>query len=168
MLKDEVFVEESPAISTDYETERNKPMPNRIHGTIQTEISFLLKSKYGEKYDFPSEVTLATTPASTPDICIFTKRELDWTTIEAKEQEAPITTIEIISPSQSLTEMAQKIYQTYFPIGVKSAWIVMPPPFKAIYILNPDGSNHFFDHGTLTDEVTGVQLEIEKVFEGMK
>lgn len=44
----------------------------------------------------------------------------------------------------------------------------MPPPFKAIYVLTPGGNKHFFDHGTLTDAVTGVQLEIAQVFEGMK
>ncbi|MEZ4960491.1 MAG: Uma2 family endonuclease [Saprospiraceae bacterium] len=168
MLKDDIFTDDSPTTSTDYETERNKPMPNRIHGTIQTKISVMLTIEFGDKYDFPNEVTLATTPASTPDICIFPKRELDWATTEAKEQEVPITTIEIVSPSQSLDEMAKKIWQTYFPIGVQSAWIVMPPPFKAIYVLTPDGGKHFFDQGTLTDAATGVELEVEKVFEGLK
>ena len=48
MLKEEILTE-SPAIAQDYETERNKPMPNRIHGTIQTRIVVLL-DQYNDRF----------------------------------------------------------------------------------------------------------------------
>jgi len=54
MMKDDVFTEEPRAVETDYETERNKPMPNIIHGTIQTKISVLLTIQYGDRFDFPN------------------------------------------------------------------------------------------------------------------
>ncbi|MEO1263880.1 MAG: Uma2 family endonuclease [Bacteroidota bacterium] len=166
LLKDKLSEE---AQVSEYEQERNKPMPNRIHGTIQTKISVLLSINFGEQYDFPNEVTLNTQPShSTPDIAIFPKKELDWETTEAKEKEVPITTIEIISPSQSLDGMAKKIWQSYFPMGVQSAWIVMPPPLKTICILTPDKQRLFFESGMLKDPATGIELEVEKVFEGMK
>ena len=104
-----------------YEIERNKPMPNRIHGQIQGDLVFLLNLHYREKYNFSSEVSLATTPGSTPDICIFPKKKLSLKTIKAKEEEAPITTIEIQSPSQSIEELQHKACNLYFPMGVKSA-----------------------------------------------
>lgn len=169
-MKDDVFTEETQTATPDYETERNKPMPNRIHGKIQHKLGFQLELNYGDQFDFSDEVTLDSTPSSTPDICIFPRKEqdLDWKTITAKEKEVPITTIEIVSPSQSIDEMAQKVWNIYFPLGVKSAWIVMPPPFKAIYVLTPDDNKQFFDTGILADPATGIQLEIEKVFEGLK
>ena len=166
LLKDKLSEE---AQVSEYEQERNKPMPNIVHGAIQAEISFLLKLHYREKYVLASEVTLDTKPShSIPDFCIFPKKELDWETTEAKEKEAPITTIEIISPSQSLDEMAKKIWQSYFPMGVQSAWIVMPPPLKTICILTPDKQRLFFESGTLKDPATGIELDVEKVFEGLK
>ncbi len=165
-----VISEETNTGISDYETERNKPMPNRIHGKIELEIGFQLKLNYNEKFDFATEVTLNTTPASTPDISIFHKKEeaLDWKTIPAKETEVPLTTIEIVSPSQSMDEMAKKVVDIYFPMGVKSAWLVMPPPYKAIYVLTPDGKRKHFDEGTLIDPTTGIEIELEKVFVGMK
>jgi len=162
MLKEEILTE-SPAIAQDYETERNKPMPNRIHGTIQTRIVVLL-DQYNDRFQFSSEVTLDTTPPSTPDILVFPKKQLNWKTVEAREKEMPITTIEILSPSQSIEELAGKAWNTYFPEGVKSAWIVVPP-LKTVTILTPTDEQLVFSQGTLTDPVTGIQLSIEKVFD---
>ena len=71
-------------ISTQYETERNKPLPNRIHGAIQTKISSYLDNKYEDKYQIVSEVSLATEPSSTPDIYIFPHKKLSLKTIQAK------------------------------------------------------------------------------------
>lgn len=33
-----------------YETERGKPAPSKYHGIVQTNIGFLFKLHYGEKY----------------------------------------------------------------------------------------------------------------------
>jgi len=169
-MEDNVLAEEKTTVISDYETERNKPMPNRIHGKIELNLSVQLNNNYSNQFDFAVEVTLDTSPASTPDLCIFSKKEeaLDWRTVTAKESEVPLTTIEIVSPSQSMTDMAKKIMDIYFPMGVKSAWLVMPPPYKAIYVLTPDGKRKHFDEGTLTDPTTDIQIELEKVFVGMK
>jgi Uma2 family endonuclease len=162
MLKEDVITE-SPSITQDYETERNKPMPNRIHGTIQGEIIFQLKLKYSDHYQFSSEVTLDTTPPSTPDILIYPKKQLNWKTVEAREKEMPITTIEILSPSQTLDTLAEKAWKTYFPAGVQSAWIVIPQ-IKTVTILLPGDQQLVFSQGILTDRVTGIQISIEKIF----
>ena len=149
-----------------YETERNKPMPNRIHGVLQGDLIFLLNLQYRKKYQFPSEVSLATTPSSTPDICIFPKKKLDLMKVEAKETEAPITTIEIQSPSQSPDELVKKIHQLYFPMGVKSAWLVLPA-LKAIQIITPN-EQFLFSKGKLKDPITNIELDIKEIFENLK
>ena len=149
-----------------YEIERNKPMPNRIHGVIQLDLGFLLKLNYRDKYQFSSEVSLATTPGSTPDICIFPKKKLSLKTVKAKEEEAPITTIEIQSPSQSIEALQQKAWNLYFPMGVKSAWIIIPS-LKAVMILLPDDQEFFFNSGKLKDPVTDIEIEIKEIFVNM-
>jgi len=152
--------------ASDYETERNKTMPNLIHGVIQNRIGSLLDQKFGDKYLFSSEVSLATTPPSTPDLCLFPKRKLDIRTVTAKETEVPITTVEILSPSQSINELMHKAWDVYFPLGVQSAWMVIPE-FKAIQVVLPNDEKHYFDTGLLTDPATGIQVAIEKVFEDL-
>ena len=159
-------VEAPPRLLSDYEIERNKPMPNRIHGTVQAQINFLLKTAYGDKFQFPNELSLASTPPSTPDICIYPKKKLNIRVVEAKEWEVPLTTIEIIAPSQSLNELMHKAWDIYFPLGVLSAWIVIPE-FKAIQVVLANDEKHYFDSGVLTDPATGIQLDVEKVFEDL-
>lgn len=152
--------------ATAYEAERNKPMPNMIHGTIQTAISTQLKINYGDKYLFPNELSLDSNPPSTPDICIYPKKKLDIKNTAAKETEVPITTVEILSPSQSINELMHKAWDIYFPLGVQSAWIVIPE-FKAIQVVLPNDERHYFDAGMLSDPATGIQLSIGQVFEDL-
>jgi len=116
-----------------YEIERNKPLPNRIHGVLQGDLVFLLNLQYRK---------------------------------EAKETEAPITTIEIQSPSQSPDELVKKIHQLYFPMGVKSAWLVLPA-LKAIQIITPD-EQVLFSKGKLKDPATNIELDIKEIFENLK
>ncbi len=166
MIKDDVISEGNPIsyYESDYETERNKPMPNRLHGTLQGRITSQLYSRYGDRYEFPTEVSLATTPPKTPDICIYPLIELVRKDIKAKEEEPPITTIEILSPSQSIDELTNKVRDLYFPMGIQSAWIVVPA-FKAIHVMLPDDNNFYFDKGMLQDPATGIEISVDKVFE---
>jgi Uma2 family endonuclease len=115
---------------------------------------------------FPNELSLATTPPTTPDICIYAKKKLDVREVEAKESKMPITTIEIISPSQTLEELQDKAWDIYFPAGVQSAWVVVPE-LKAIQILFPEGQQQVFVKDELTDPVTGIRISVEKVFEDL-
>lgn len=170
MHGEDVFAAENPltfaVAQSDYEIERNKPMPNRIHGLIQSSINFQLTLNYGKKYQCISELSLDSTPSSTPDLCIYPQKQLSVRTVAAREQEAPVTTIEIISPSQSLNELMHKAWDIYFPMGVQSAWIVVPE-LKGIHILLPNDESCFFNTGTLTDPATGIQIPVEEVFKNL-
>lgn len=162
------YVKENVEGLSPYEIERNKPMPNRVHGVIQTEIAFLIKLNYRETYQCVSELNLATSPVgSTPDLCIYPIKKLSTKTVQAKEEEAPLTTIEIQSPSQSPEELQKKTWDLYFPMGVKSAWIVYPA-LKAIQLLLPDGQEFFYNSGKFTDPVTNIEIAIEEVFAILK
>lgn len=160
-------VEITATIVPDYETERNKPMPNLVHGLLQTQISHLLKMVYGNQFIFPNELSLNTMPVpSTPDICIYPKRKVDIKTVTAKQDMPPVTTIEILSPTQSVSELMHKAWDLYFPFGVQSAWIVVPE-FRAIHILLPNDERYLFDKGVLMDPATGIQLDMIAVFEDL-
>ncbi|MBL7798573.1 MAG: Uma2 family endonuclease [Saprospiraceae bacterium] len=163
---DTPVVDAPPLPLSDYEIERNKPMPNIIHGFLQHKIGVLLDQLFGNKFMFINELSLDSTPPSTPDLCIYEKRKLDVRTVAAKERQPPLTTIEIISPSQSLNELMHKAWDIYFPLGVLSAWIVIPE-FKAIQVVLANDEKHYFDSGILTDPATGIQLDVEKVFEDL-
>ena len=149
---------------TPYEIERNKPIPDYIHGLLQLHIGFLLKSAYKKQYHFLSELALATTPGSTPDICIYPKKKVTRKNTKAKTEEAPITTIEIQSPFQSIETLQEKAWDLYFPMGVKSAWIVIPA-LKGVQILLPDNTELYFNDGKLKDPFTEIELDIETIFE---
>jgi len=150
-----------------YEIERNKPMPNRIHGMLQGKLLFLLQLDYRKQFQFISELSLATTPGSTPDICVYPAQKLRLLETEAKETEAPITTIEIQSPSQSIEELLKKAKDLYFPMGVQSAWIVIPA-LKAIQVLWSNDQKQLFTSGLLKDSVTEIEIDLEQVFEDLE
>ena len=153
---------------SDYEIERGKPMPNEIHAEVQAQIIFLLKSAYRGRFSFRSELTLATKPkSSTPDISIYVKQQIDIYVVKAKKSEAPITTIEIQSPSQSIEELRDKAFQLYFPMGVKSSWIVVPA-MRAIQVFTPNEEFQLFTQGKVVDPVTGIELSIDDIFEEVK
>ena len=169
MFKEDVLIEDAQTVSTDYETERNKPMPNRIHGNIQAEIIFLLKLDYRDKYDFSSEVTLDTQPkATTPDICVYPKKILHLKDMTAKEPEMPIAAIEIQSPSQSPEVLIKKAWDYYFPAGIKSFWMVIPS-LKTVRIVLPDNQNLIFtENDELHDPVADIRISVKKIFEGIE
>ena len=167
-MKEEILVDQtSPEIETfiDYEIERGKPMPNIIHGTIQTQISFLLKTIYGDQFIFPNEISLATEPVTTPDICIYPKRKLDIREAEARETEMPLTAIEILSPSQTIDFLQANAWDIYFPAGIKSAWIVLPQ-LKSNQLLTHN-NQELFHKSALKDPVTGITINVDKVFEDL-
>jgi Uma2 family endonuclease len=77
--------------------------------------------------------------------------------------EMPLTAIEIISPSQTDTELIKKINR-YFNAGVKSCWLVNPA-FQAVYVYSEIGKYQFFNSGmTLLDPATGIELPLSEVF----
>ncbi|MEM9885909.1 MAG: Uma2 family endonuclease [Bacteroidota bacterium] len=99
-----------------YEVERNKPMPIHVHGLIQANVIVSL-SKYRKKYGVVSEVTLATNPKATPDICILSSKKAIRSASESKLQEAPLITIEIQSPSQSIEVLQRKAVHQFFTMA---------------------------------------------------
>lgn len=150
---------------SDYEIERNKPMPNLTHGGLQANIIGQLYTRYNSKFRIASEVSLDTYPeSSTPDVVVYPRQALNYVNEVARQSNPPLLSIEIQSPSQTTEEMVVKLSK-YFSFGIKSCWIVFPA-MKAIAVYKTPEDYVFFDHDDVVkDEVMGIDVELKKIFE---
>ena len=147
-----------------YELERNKPMPTLIHGAIQFNIGFEIKSNYPNQFRIASEVTLATKPdGSTPDLVLYPASELDYKNDPSRRTDAPLLTVEIQSASQSTKDMVTKL-EPYFYFGVQSCWIVVPD-FQAILVYDsPFHYTFFHENAVLKDTVLNLEIRLAEIF----
>jgi Uma2 family endonuclease len=145
------------------EYEIDKPMSSKNHSRVEGRITSTLMTRYEDHYDILPQISLQFKEKYTPDISIFPLMEYDWTNDEIRLSIPPITTIEIISPKQALTDVTDKIYKDYFPSGVQSAWVVIPT-LRSIHILLPDNRILTFTSGLLQDPVTSIELNVEGIF----
>jgi Uma2 family endonuclease len=136
------------------------------HSELQSHLAFLLRLTYRQQYSIFTELDFDFASGKTrPDLCILPQRRMDWLADEVLMQEVPLTTIEILSPEQSLNSLTERIYQKHFPAGVKTVWLVVPT-VQTVSILLPDRRQLNFAQGELTDPVTGIQLTLSEIFEG--
>ena len=74
------------------------------HSELQSRLGFLFMLAYRHEYSILTELDLDFASGKTrPDLCIMPKRKANWLADEILVQEVPITTVEILSPEQSLT-----------------------------------------------------------------
>lgn len=136
------------------------------HSELQSHLAFLLRATYRQQYSIYTELDFDFASGKTrPDLCIMPKRKVDWLADEIVVQDVPLTTIEILSPQQSLNSLTDRIYKKHFPAGVQSVWLVVPM-VQTVSILLPDRRQVNVAEGTVTDPVTGIQLNLGEIFEG--
>lgn len=149
---------------SDYEIERGKPMPNRVHAITQTDLAFYLKAHYGKKFDIATELSfdLPDKPA-TPDVVIMEKKPVDYFDISPRETDPPLVAIEIISPSQGFGVFKEKA-ERYFAFGVRSYWLV-EPHFRTVYVFSsPRAYTTFIHSDVLSDPAVGVEMPLSELF----
>ncbi len=146
-----------------YELERGKPMPSFNHAVIQARISKEILVQYEDQYTVGSEISLISiTPPTVPDLSIFPETPINWFQDETKVDRIPLTIIEILSPSQTITELTDKA-KLFFATGVKSYWLVQPL-FRTIVLLRPGEDELVFHNDMLTDPTNGISIDLKKVF----
>lgn len=117
------------SITNTYEKERGKPIPSLDHSLIQLRLVHVLLRDYDKLFTFASELSLELSPKdATSDVCVYPKmsRQIGRQADVIKMKEPPIITIEILSPTQTLDTVIEKIRTQYFPNGVQSSWVVIP------------------------------------------
>lgn len=155
----EAIISHEPAVETE------EKMSSYNHSELQSHLAFLLRLTYRQQYSILTGLDLDFASGKTrPDLCIFPKRQTDWMNDEIVVHDVPLTTIEILSPEQSLTSLLDRIYKKHFPAGVKTVWLILPA-LEIITVLLPDRHINVTE-GVLTDPVTGLQLTLSEVFEG--
>jgi Uma2 family endonuclease len=158
-----MLLQPSDEIVFDYETERNKPKPSLNHGSIQANLIMELVP-YWNKFRITSELSLDLSDwPSVPDIAIYPRIKLDLKKDVVSMVEPPLCIVEIVSPSQSLSELAAKA-DRYLEYGIKSCWLVIPT-FGNIYVYSSANDYNIFKmNETLVDEVLGIEFSLREVF----
>jgi Uma2 family endonuclease len=147
-----------------YEQERGKPMPSKNHAIIQGNAYFELRNQYNDQFDVLTELSLdLTTGKAVPDLCIYEKTPRNWQVDVIKTKEAPLLAIEILSPKQSLNDIVDKINTIYFPAGMKSVWVVLPPA-ESVMVFKPNSKTQTYNEGILKDDASGFELNLDKIF----
>ena len=149
---------------SDYELERGKPMPTWNHAILQKRILVRIESRYEGQFSVMPELNISILGERlVPDLAVFAGITGFLTSDKMLVTELPVLAIEILSPSQSVTELATKA-EHYLQAGVKSCWIVVPE-FNTITISSAEGVYQTFDrHETLLDPATGIELELAPLF----
>ena len=148
---------------SEYEIERNKPMPSLNHSLIQSNLIMELAA-YRQKYSIASELSLDLTDwPSVPDLSFLPKKSMDLKNDVTAVTEPPLGVIEIISPSQSLSELVLKA-DKYFEHGVKSCWLVLPTLGNIYVFSTPDSYQIFRKNEVLTDSILDINLPLDQVF----
>jgi len=153
-----------PEVKSAYELERGKPMPTWNHAVLQKRILIRVESKYEGQFSVLPELNLGVGETKlVPDLCVFAGPDIFLPHDNPLVTQMPLTTVEILSPSQTVTELSGKVEQ-YLLAGVKSCWIVVPE-FCIVVVSTKLGSYQTFErHETLTDSATGIELDLEQLF----
>jgi len=155
---------EATVVKSQYEIERGKPMPSLNHAIVQQNLIFQLMSNHRNQYSILPELNVTVSKKDrVPDIAIYPVVEFvpEEDTVHMKE--APLGVIEILSPTQDLTELIQKSAE-YFKKGVKSYWLVLPS-LRSIYVFSEPGEYRNFTYrDILTDEPLGIELDLKEIF----
>jgi Uma2 family endonuclease len=149
---------------SEYEIQRGKPMPSKNHAILQNNLIFQLNLKYRNTYQILSEIALDLQDwESTPDIAIFSKMIIDFAIDEIRLSQVPLGVIEIISPTQALQELTDKI-RRYFDKGVQSCWLVLPA-LQSIYVYKSATDHQVFtQQTTLQDAKLAIELALVEIF----
>ena len=145
---------------------QDEKMSSFNHSELQSHLAFLFRVAYRHEYSVLTELDFDFASGKTrPDLCIMPKRKANWLADEIIVQDVPLTTIEILSPEQSLNSLTERIYKKHFPAGVKTVWLVVPT-VQTVSILLPDRKQVNFASGIVVDPVTNIQLDLSEIFEG--
>lgn len=149
---------------TDYEIERNKPIPSWNHSEIAFSLNAVLMP-YRKEYSIKPELSLElATGKATPDLCLYSKRPSNAAKDIIRMTEPPLLTVEILSPKQAYDDIWEKIRDIYFPAGVLSCWLLVPTS-RLLQIFTPDGKILTRTSGSVKDPALGIEISLEELFE---
>ena len=157
-------METNVACLSEYEIERGKPMPSKLHAFVQLRIGYLMMKNYEKQFSVFSELSLEL-PLGTviPDIAIYPPMVIDFFHDEIRMSEPPLCAVEILSPTQAIQELVERAPK-YFNGGGQS-FLVVGPPFKTIFVFcDAETYATFADQAILHDKKIGIELPLAEIF----
>ncbi len=157
---------------------RERPMTkrNRFHAKTEATLSYLLKawlatqsSPSGDLYSGEVGCILRHEPASNVgiDVAFFSAATVAAQTAETTMLDGvPVLAVEILSPSDRLEDLAEKI-ELYLEVGGSVIWLV-DPRFKTVTVYRSDAEPQLFNiTQSLADQpgLSGLQLAVKDIFE---
>lgn len=151
---------------SDYELERGKPMPSKNHARIQKMLLLWLETNASGRFEVLPEVNipLLTGNYFVPDLALFPPTmTFDMEEDEVKVSEVPLGVVEILSPDQSVQDVVLKA-RSYFDLGIRSYWLVIPP-LRTVHVYHaPQANRAFVAPDALRDEILGIELPLGPIF----
>jgi Uma2 family endonuclease len=155
--------------------EEESDMGSVVHSRTQGRLTVLIGSD--ERFEVMPELSLDATQIDLsqfglknkeelkPDVCVYTKPpEAEPPDDIIKTTQMPDLAIEILSPSQTVSELISKL-KAYFALEVKSCWLVIPSLTTINVYSQPKQYKTFDLNDTeLVDEVMNIHLPIQKLF----
>ena len=121
-------------------------------------------NRYEDQYDILPELELElSTGKCKPDVSVFPKLPEDWDNDIIFYTKPPIVAIEIQSPKQATTDITGKMNAVYFPAGVQSVWIIIPP-LRLVFIQTPNGQKTTYTQGVIQDPITNIEVPFDILF----
>lgn len=146
-----------------YEAERGKPAPSKNHAIIQRNLTIMLTLELDGKDVLPAVSLDIDGNERIPDLAVFPTVSFVPFEDEIKVAQAPLTTIEILSSTQKISDLTSKSSE-YFDFGVKSYWLVIPE-LRSIYVFSSSDKHEVFaNEEILTDVALGIDLDLKRVF----
>ncbi|PSQ95500.1 MAG: Uma2 family endonuclease [Bacteroidetes bacterium SW_9_63_38] len=153
---------ESERTLSDYERERGKPMPSKLHSVVQTNLLGILLS-YRPEYQGLSELTLQLDGRElTPDLCVYPDLDVDFTQDETQVTEPPLLAVEISSHTQGVQTLVDKT-RVLLAHGVESCWLIQPQ-LRTVTVFTGEMDSATHDRGVLTDPATDMEVDLNDVF----
>ena len=147
---------------SDYERERGKPMPSKLHSITQKNLIIAFHD-FEPPYTVFSELTLELGNRQlTPDISVYREMEVDFIEDVLRMTDPPLLAIEIASPTQGIQDLVDKA-RALLDNGVDSCWLVQPQ-LKTITVFTGEMESTTYSDGTVTDPVTDISVTLDDVF----
>lgn len=158
------FNESVDIYERDAEPEMSKNMASKNHGKIQSRLAAVLNYNYDEAFDIYTEFELELLGKRVvPDLSVFPLEPSNWQRDVIRGKDIPVLAIEIVSPKQAFNDIVEKVNDVYFPAGMSSVWVVLPPA-ESIMIFKPNVKPQIFNEGILKDPISGFDVDLKRIF----
>ena len=159
-----MFEETIAATISDYQTERDKPMPDKNHSIVQGNLYYLIRKGYQNEFRVLPEINLELAHRGrVPDLAIYPPMDFDPQHNEIRMTKMPLGAIEILSEMQNPSDLMVKSGE-YFTAGILSYWLVLPA-LRSIYVFyGPDDFDVFSKNDLLKDKKLNIEISLKEIF----